>query len=340
MSYDLAADWPRLAAAIDKAPSVFNTKPWLFHCLPPEHVELRLPGLINMSQPLERESVISCGAALYNLRLAIRAAGHDLDVWLMPRPHDRELLALVEVVVGRIKQPAPRAQGLYAAIPGRRTNRWPYVLPAPLPIIEAMEAAAVREGAHLRLLDPRQARKWMRVTADVDKVFTAHFPNHVNHANYGPCPTNRYGATRRDFWRRDQQRFERSPQLLALSTDDDTTADWLAAGQALQSALLTGTLYSRTAEYGFTARYRAPVHGPRRGFPTRQHPLTGPDEVAPFGLSTSFLTQKLEYDDLRHEPRRWPWRWPFAEVPQMIIRVGYARVEPDGTPAPSGPAHA
>ena len=34
--------------------------------------------------PLAREFAISCGAALFNLRLAIRVAGHDLNVWLLP----------------------------------------------------------------------------------------------------------------------------------------------------------------------------------------------------------------------------------------------------------------
>ncbi len=47
--------------------------------------------------PLAREFAISCGAALYNLRLAIRVAGHDLAVRLPPHPlRDPTLLAWVE----------------------------------------------------------------------------------------------------------------------------------------------------------------------------------------------------------------------------------------------------
>ena len=36
----------------------------------------------------------------------------------------------------------------------------------------------------------------------------------------------------------------RNVQLMALSTDDDGTVDWLRAGQALERAILTGTRYS------------------------------------------------------------------------------------------------
>ena len=330
MSYDLLADWPRLAEAIEKAPSIFNTRPWSFRPLPPDHIELRLPALRDMDKALARESVISCGAALYNLRLAIRVAGHDLEVWPMPKPHDKELLASVEIVIGRIKKPTPWEQGLYEAIGQRHTNRWPYtILPAPLPIIAAMEDAAIHEGAYLRLLHSRQAGRWMRLSAKVDKAFTAHFPNYVSPANCGPRPTNRSPVTRKDFWRDEKQRFERKPQLMALSTDDDQPLDWLRAGQALQRALLTGTRYSLSERYGLAARYHAP---PRHGFPAHHHLLTGHDDVARHGLSMSFLTQPLEYDDINGKPRRWPWRWRFPELPQMIIRVGYPEVAVPGEP--------
>ena len=329
--YDLMADWPRLEEAFKQAPSIFNTKPWSFKPLPPEHVELRLPGRSKMDKWLVRESVISCGAALYNLRVAIQAAGHDLEVWLIPKPHDQELLASVEIVIGRIKKPARWEQELYEAIPQRHTNRWPYIIPAPLPIIAEMEEAASQEGAHLRLLHPRQARKWMRQTAEVDKKFTAHFPNHIAHVNYGPHPKNHYRVTRREFWLDEERRFEHKPQLMALSTADDQPVDWLRAGQALQRALLTGIRYSLSKPYGQTALYHAP---PQHGLPAHHHPLTGHghDDKARHGLSMSFLTQLLEYDDFKGEPRHWPWRWRFPELPQMIMRVGYAQVEVPGEP--------
>ena len=115
---------------------------------------------------------------MFNLRLAIRVAGHDLSVWLLPdrkpvttRPAAAStLLASVEIVTTRIDPPTTAEQELYEAVWRRHTNRWPYrIVPAPLPLIEAMENAAAREGATLRLLHQRQAKKWMRFTAEADE---------------------------------------------------------------------------------------------------------------------------------------------------------------------------
>ncbi len=72
----------------------------------------------------------------------------------------------------RVKEPTVAEQELYEAIWRRHTNRWPHkIVPAPLAIIVAMENAAAREGASLRLLHPRQARKWLRMATEADRFF-------------------------------------------------------------------------------------------------------------------------------------------------------------------------
>jgi nitroreductase len=340
----------RIAETAQKAPSVFNTQPWSFRIVAADRIELRanlgerdgvdrghwdrwLRSDIPHPNPLAREFAISCGAALFNLRLAIRVAAHDLAVWLLPDPEgDSALLASVEIVTGRIKKPTVEEQELFEAIWRRHTNRWPYtIIPAPMPIIVAMEGAAAREGAWLRLLHASEARSWMRLAAkaDRDPAFRPPFPNYVSRSDYGPTPKNRHPRTRKDFWSAEHRRFERKPQLMALSTDDDQPLDWLRAGQALQRAILTGTRESVSAAYGLAARY----HAPRRyGFPAQRHLLTRHDEIARYGLSVSFLTQALERADIAAKPRRWPWRWPFPELPQMVMRVGYARVPTPAVP--------
>ena len=355
--YDPGSDFGRLRDEAQRAPSVFNNWPWWFEYRPPCHIDLWLRD-VEGSKPIDkaraREYVISCGAALFNLRLAIRVAGHDLVVWHLPKPNYRDpmnpptLLASVEIVTGRIKKLGAWEQDLYEAIEQRHTDRWPYrILPAPLPIIAEMEEAAAQEGAYLRLLHPRQARKWMRKAARADKssAFKPPFPDFVASDAEGPRPKSyvrspeypRHPRTRRDFWddKKPKRRFERNVQLMALSTDDDGTVDWLRAGQALQRAILTATRYSVSERYGLTARYHAPH---RDGFPARRHFLKK-DELAIHGLSASFLTQPLEYEDntlpLPTE-RGWPSRWRFAELPQMIIRVGYAADRP-GDPRQPGP---
>ena len=344
MSYDLPPDIPRIIDHVQKAPSIFNTRPWWFEPRPPDRVELWLRGKQGKPQGVAqareararaREYVISCGAALFDLRMTIRVAGHDLVVWLLPDPEHADpygpptLLALVEIVTGRVKKPNIAEQELYEAIERRHTNRQPYkILPTPLPIIAAMEDAASAEGAYLRLLHPREARSWLRETARGGRNPAA-FQNFVK-ANYGPHPKNRYPPTREDFWDGDKRLFERKPQLMALSTDDDTPVDWLRAGQALQRALLTGTRFSVSARYGIAARYQAPR---RYGVPARRH-LLKHDELASYGLSASFLTQLLEQDDVNGEPRRWRGRWPYSDLPQMILRVGYGVDESKGEKPP------
>lgn len=355
--YDPGPDFGRLRDEAQRAPSVFNNWPWHFEYRPPCHIDLWLRD-VEGSKPIDkaraREYVISCGAALFNLRLAIRVTGHDLAVRLLPKPSYRDpmnpptLLASVEIVTERIKKPGTWEQGLYDAIEQRHTDRWPHrILPAPLPIIAAMEDAASQEGAYLRLLHRRQAKKWMRMAAKADKIFRPPFPDFVAPPAKGPPPKfyvrspeyPRHPRTRKDFWDngKKRRRFERmrNVQLMALSTDDDGTVDWLRACEALQRAILTGTRYSVSERYGLTARYHAPH---RDGFPARRH-LLKKDELAIHGLSASFLTQPLESEDNNlpdSKERGWPSRWRFAELPQMIIRVGYAADRP-GDPRQPGP---
>ena len=146
-------------------------------------------------------------------------------------------------------------------------------------ILVTMKAAAAKEQGWLRVLQPRQAKQWMRAADDAQRVLAA---------------DELYQAELRQFtpgYQPLSKQFERRPQLMVLSTDYDRELDWLRAGQALQRALLT---------------------------------------AARFGVVASFLAQPLELADMRPTPagaqpvpRRWPWKWPYAEVPQMVVRLGY-----------------
>ena len=298
------------------APSVHNTQPWVFWIRADDRMELRAsvsgpagPDLLGpdrrllAADPLSRELAISCGAALYNLRLAFRVMGHDVAVWLLPDlANDSSLLASIEIVTGRIQRPTVKEQKLYSTIPQRHTNRSPFTDEAiHPPVMQAMKRAAYLEEGWLRTLDRTQADKWVRAAtrADMkleeDTGYVAELRRWTRDRKAGAgVPTAAVGAfgTRGDAPVRDYgldarpgERFERHPQLLALSTDGDQPVDWLRAGQALQRVLLTATLH---------------------------------------GVSASFLTQPMELSDHQDESRRWPWRWPFVEVPQMVLRVGYA----------------
>ena len=175
----------RLLEPVQRAPSVHNTQPWYFRIAAEDRIDIcarfgdgadadftmNKNGRPAVSPALRRELIMSCGAALYNLRLAIRVTGHDLVVWLLPRDASPRVLASVEIVTGRTKRPTATEQELYEAIPRRHTNRWPYDdrHPVPLPILAAMQNAAATEGGRLRVLGRRQVRTWLRVAHDADR---------------------------------------------------------------------------------------------------------------------------------------------------------------------------
>lgn len=151
----------RVGRAVDSAPSLFNERPWFLRIVADDRVELHLDPLDRDESRLPREVAISCGAALYNLRLAIRAAGHAVnEVLVADLDRDDTLLATVEIVTGRVAPATDAEQELYEAIPYRRTNREPYtLLRAPEPLLVEMEAAAAVEEGWLRIVRGRGRRK-------------------------------------------------------------------------------------------------------------------------------------------------------------------------------------
>lgn len=126
------------------APSVHNTQPWYFV----GHQDgIRLYAdtgrLLPRTDPAGRELMISCGAALFNLRLAMRHLGFAADVRLLPEPGRDGLLA--EVRWGRYLPPRQEEEWLFRAISLRHTHRGA-VTPAPAsPRLIAALAHVVRE---------------------------------------------------------------------------------------------------------------------------------------------------------------------------------------------------
>lgn len=358
-------DMARIIKAVDTAPSIFNQRPWDVQLSDDrDRVELYANPGRAAGKFLPREVAISCGAALYNLRLTIRVAGRTPSVWLLPGL-DREsplldhlgagrvLLATVEVMPGRAAPPRSGVQELYEAMWLRHTSREPYrLLPVPEPILVEMENAAAAEHGSLRILHRRQCSQILRSAARASDRLAgvtgsglipsppgeqslAEFRaasgelNKVPCSTYGPRPVDEdEPPTRPDFWLQDRTAiFEKRPQLMALSTDDDRPLDWLRAGQALQHALLTATRYSMSSPNGLSRRYRVSLNYGRWG-PSRSRLLV----PAGYGVTASFLSQSLELADLTNRPRHWPWHWYYPEVPQLVLRVGFAPMEPAHAP--------
>ena len=110
-----------LITAAARAPSVHNTQPWRFR-VSPDTVELWTdPRRKLRADPSGREMLISCGAALFGLRLAVRSLGYQPVVDLLPDPGRFRLLARVSL--GAAKPMTVAEREMVRALPHRHTHR-------------------------------------------------------------------------------------------------------------------------------------------------------------------------------------------------------------------------
>jgi len=142
------------------APSVHNTQPWRFTADGGPQVSLHadVGRRLAVADPDGREMMISCGAALFNVRLALRILGYIPETRVLPDPAQPTLVAQVS---WRERAAADEFERrLSGHILTRRTHRGAFD-PEPLPpdTLAALRAAAEREGAALRIVadDGRRA---------------------------------------------------------------------------------------------------------------------------------------------------------------------------------------
>ncbi len=257
------------------APSGHNTQPWLFN-VSSGAVELladRTRGL-PVVDPEDRELVISCGAALFFLRVAIRHFGYTDEVRTFPNPDDPDLLA--EVRLGAPYHATAEEHQLFEAITKRRTNRVPFQeREVPQEALNPLEAAATEEGAWLRTVREEATRN---AVADLvaegdraqwsDRRFRRELASwmHPNRTRSrdgmpgyafgfgelmslaGPLMMRTFdmGAGRAA---QDRELAGGSPVLAVLGTQTDTPVEWLGAGQALGRVLLRARTEDVYASY-------------------------------------------------------------------------------------------
>src|SRR4029077_16438821 len=123
-----------IVTAAGAAPSIHNSQPWHFTTGAGGVIELQgqIDRALWVGDPQGKALYQSCGAALFNLRLAIRITGHDARVTLLPHPeYPFTTLAVIQPEAGN---PPTAVEGaLYDAIWRRHTNRGPFadrVIPA------------------------------------------------------------------------------------------------------------------------------------------------------------------------------------------------------------------
>src|SRR6516162_11329637 len=141
-----------LIATAGRAPSVHNSQPWRFR-VGEYAIELYADlGRKLRVDPIGREMLISCGAALFGLRLAVRSLGFQPTVDLLP---DRSQLRLMaRVGIGAAAPMNLLERQLLAAVPHRHTHRGPF-LPGPLPpgLLAGLQNDAFTEGATLAFVE-------------------------------------------------------------------------------------------------------------------------------------------------------------------------------------------
>jgi nitroreductase len=259
----------QVMSAAGMAPSLFNTQPWRFRLCPDRievHADLgrRLIG----HDPEDRELRIACGAALFNLRLALHAHGVTPVVTIEPGDLPD---ALAVVRRGPVTVQSRDDAALHQAIKQRRTNRHPF-LDAPMPEAyrRVLTYAAAAEGADLRAITTPAERFEMRcIIAAADQrqrdsvvcraeleAWTGYrngHPDGVPLAAAGPKPEPQDPWAFRDMGngfarvRPRGEDFEAEPFVVVLSTRMDGPGCQVQAGQALQRILLTATTHGLAA---------------------------------------------------------------------------------------------
>jgi len=142
------------AAAV---PSARDADSWRLDCTPTAF-ELRadLPGPAGMVDEC-RERLLSGGAALLNLRVAVRSLGVHPAVRLMPDAAEPDLLAVVRPQGGIPATPTDRDLA-QAIAPGQSNGRASGACAIPLPLVNRLRQAARIEQTWMAVLPSTQLR--------------------------------------------------------------------------------------------------------------------------------------------------------------------------------------
>ncbi len=318
--------FPTSGTAIDKArfairyailaPSSHNTQPWRFIINGDELLVCadRTRSLPNID-PFDRELIMSCGAALLNLRVALAYFRVPVEITTFPQSSDPDIVARI---VFPPSGPMLKDLGeLFDAITKRATNRRPFVgEEVPFAIIERLKSAAVLEGIDVEFIQTLTKRE--RVAALIAEADRRQFDDprfrrelaswiHPSRSNDGMPAASQGLRTLTDaatpviamairtfdlgngVAAAHEELARGSPLLVALSTPMDNSEGWLAAGLGLQRLLLVAT-----GE----------------------------------GYSTSYLNQPIEVPELRTQLAR---ELSINGYPQLLLRVGR------GLPVPHSP---
>jgi Nitroreductase family len=229
-----------LLTTADRAPSRHDSRPWRFH-VTSRVIELySVPErALPVADPAGREQRMACGAALFNLRLALH--GHQIrpTVTFFPDRSRPGLLAVIRH--GGTKEPTPEQKRLLLAIPAQRFDRRPLDAAAvPRNEQHGLRRAALDEGAWLHVVHDRPERALLRtLVLRAERLQTANPAFRAELATWSArtaglpdCLPAGAGG---------QEPLEEEPLMALLTSHLAGTVAEVQVGQALQRVLLTAT---------------------------------------------------------------------------------------------------
>jgi hypothetical protein len=289
------------------APSNHNAQPWRF-IVDGDTVQLCADRkrALPVVDPFDRELVISCGAALLNLRVALSRFGLSYVITLFPSELDPDIVA--QVTVSHDGYHDAQLAELFSAVTLRVTTRAPFAdeviaKPVRTRLTEACDvegaiaccvdarstrqaiAGLIDEADHMQFADPRFRRElasWIHPSRIADGMpsYGAAVGRMLDFAAPFVASAVRVFDLGGGTPATDQRLVDGSPLMFGIATRQDNREGWVAAGQALERMLLV---------------------------------------AASEGLTASYLNQPIEVSTLR-EPLRALLR--VEAIPQLLLRVG------------------
>ncbi|GAY07326.1 dinucleotide-utilizing enzymes [Pseudonocardia sp. N23] len=242
-----------------RAPSIHNTQPWSWRVQPGRIMLFADDGRrLVATDPDGRDLMVSCGAALQHLRVALAGVGAATTTLRLPDPERRDHLATVRICDGL---PSHADSSLFAQLDRRRSDRRPYASGAPDAVVDGLRARAGAYGAGLVRVEGAARSRLVQALDDA----TAGQPHRPGYLAELLAWTHRYSGARDGIPRQsvpaagvqgDGAHLHRFPAgtmphhaalgpdagtLLVVTTPADTPQDRLRAGEAVGSVLLAAT---------------------------------------------------------------------------------------------------
>jgi hypothetical protein len=247
------------------APSLYNSQPWLWEA---DGAALHLfldPSRVLGTDRSGREALISCGAVLDHLRLAMAAAGWTAEIDRFPNPDKPEHLAAVEFTpMDHVTDEQRRRAD---AILMRHTDRLPLMAPFTAPInwepfeavlrntVDGVQARldVLSDDLRQRLIEVTELTESLRLydSSYHDELYWWTSPFELSEgipysSLVSAAESDRVAIGRVFPFTHNRERRtdigEDHSKILMLSTENDTRLDALLCGEALSSILLECTI--------------------------------------------------------------------------------------------------